>query len=195
MRAGRPVAWRPYLPLTLRAPASLGRDECCNEALSTFQMSLSCTGDFLSWDSPGTGKLLFVMAADGIILFALLMAIEYRVWARFMPRRQARPAPLPAVGGKDAAAAPALNEDVRAEAARVAATMAALGPPGSVRGHAGDGDAAPVDVLVVSELRKKFTRGGGCCGKKVTKRAVDGLSFGVPSFECFGASLARNPRG
>ena len=121
---------------------------------------MACAGSYLEWDTPGTGKYLFSMFMSGVLFFVLLLAIEYRAWARFCSGQRALRQPQP------------LSADVAAETRRVQAEMAPGAPLGT-------------DVLVVSELRKQFSRGTGC-GGSFTKTAVDGLSFGVPHFECFG---------
>eukprot|EP01134_Creolimax_fragrantissima_P005049 CFRG5049T1 len=118
--------------------------------------------NYLAFSAPGIGLPLCVLFLSGFVYFGLLMAIEYNFW---LPPRE----PKIKDSHRDAQAKLSGlyedDEDVLNEEKRVKS------------------GAADNDVVVLKDLSKLYKRKGK---KQPPKLAVDGVTVGMGTSECFG---------
>lgn len=122
--------------------------------------------DYWSWDEPGISKYVVAMAVQTVVFSIVVILIERRAIEALRNRFIAALTSDSAVQTQD------MDEDVSAEAERVRRLVNQKGRQSS------DGE----DVVLLSDVRKTFrpTLFGP------PKRAVRGISVGIPRNECFG---------
>jgi hypothetical protein len=140
------------------------------------------TPNYLDWKSPGIGRFLTFMALQSAVMFFLLLAIDYRLFARLraalrrlFSKENRSYSPVTVVSGfntitpilpattADQTATINDDNDVSEEAQRIQMTP--------------HHDLSHSDVMVINQVSKIYN------GRF---RAVDQISFGVKRRECFG---------
>ncbi|KAJ8301076.1 hypothetical protein KUTeg_020063 [Tegillarca granosa] len=142
---------------------------CCSGCTSG---CISFSDDYLRWEYPGCGKFVLFMIIQGLIYFAIIMFIEYRVIYRcFYAISQKFCQRAPADNGQ--ASVIAEDGDVAKERERINNTSIET--------------LMATDSLIIKNLTKNY-------GLVANFSAVDNISIGVPKKECFGL-LGQNGAG
>ncbi|XP_065175068.1 phospholipid-transporting ATPase ABCA3-like [Sycon ciliatum] len=133
------------------------------------EQKVSWQSNYLSLTPPGIGRYLVFMAGEGILFFLLVLLVEsdFSSWIRTSLERSAAMDLSSNVSDED--------EDVRSERLRVESL--------DNRGRVNAAKANP-DILVVRDLNKIYNPLP--CMSGSSAHAVQGISVGVPTRECFG---------
>jgi len=133
---------------------------------------VSYDSDYPSWESPGIGRSLLFMAAQGFLRLFILYMLESDIFRRVVRllRERQRDDDMQQ---RQQDAEMTEDNDVAAERQRIDGTSVV--------------QLATTDAVVLRQLTKlyKFRCLGSCCYKN-SVLAVDQLSVGIPRGECFG---------